>query len=210
MRKWLILLCALLLMMTAPAQAEFVSGLRYEAFLANYSENLDFINENASRHLLPLIPAKRDAGWGDGRLYYEIFGDVLSLAIRTDATGEVIEKCVITLSAPPDMSYGSTVHRDFTTSGYQSYGMLMAMSPAETALERYQLVTEVESGLQTGNGVFHKQIGVYALDAASLEGTVSMTFSNTTAVPTPSPVPSETPVPEATPEPEASEGQSGN
>lgn len=201
-RKWLILLCALLLTMTASAQAEFVSGLRYEAFLDNYSENLDFINDNASRHLLPLIPAKRDAGWGDGRLYYEIFGDVLSLTIRTDATGEVIEECVITLSAPPDMTYGSTIHRDFTTSGYQSYGMLMAMSPAETALERYQLVEEVESGLQSGNGVFHKQIGVYALYAASLDGTVSMTFSNTTAVPTPSPVPSETPVPEATPEPE--------
>lgn len=210
MRKWLILLCALLLMITAPAQAEFVSGLRYEAFLDNYSENLDFINDNAARHLLPLIPAKRDAGWGDGRLYYEIFGDVLSLTIRTDATGEVIEECVITLTAPADMSYGSTVHRDFTTSGYQSYGMLMAMSPAATALERYQLVEEVESGLQSGNGVFHKQIGVYTLDAASLEGTVNMTFSNTTAVPTPSPVPSETPVPEATPEPEASSEASSN
>lgn len=201
MRKCLILLCALLVMICAPAQAEFVSGLGYEAFLANYTENLHFINENASRHLLPLIPAKRDAGWGDGRLYYEIFGDVLSLTIRTDATGTVIEECIITLTAPADMSYGSTIHRDFTTSGFQSYGMLMAMSPAETALERYHLVEEVENGLATGNGVFHKQIGVYALDAVSLDGTVSMIFTNSTAVPTPSPVPSETPVPEATPAP---------
>lgn len=205
MRKCLILLCALLVMICGTAQAEFVSGLRYDAFLANYTESLDFINENASRHLLPLIPAKRDAGWGDGRLYYEIFGDVLSLSIRTDASGEVIEECIITLTAPPDMSYGSSVHRDFTTSGYQSYGMLMAMSPAETSLERYQLVQEVESGLQSGNGVFHKQIGVYALDAASLDGTVSMIFTNSTAVPTPSPVPSETPVPESTPAPEGEE-----
>lgn len=201
MRKWLILLICLILMTVGTANAEMVSGLRYEDFLARYADNLDFINENASRHLLPLIPAKRDAGWGDGRLYYEIFGDVLSLTLRTDATGEVIESCVITLTAPPDMSYGSTIHRDFTTSGYQSYGMLMAMSPEETALERYQLVVEVESGLAAG-GVFHKQIGVYSLDAASLDGTVSMTFTNSTAMPTPSPVPAETPVPEATPEPE--------
>ena len=201
MRKWSILLICLILMTVGTASAEMVSGLRYEDFLARYADNLDFINENASRHLLPLIPAKRDAGWGDGRLYYEIFGDVLSLTLRTDATGEVIESCVITLTAPPDMSYGSTIHRDFTTSGYQSYGMLMAMSPAETALERYQLVVEVESGLAAA-GVFHKQIGVYSLDAASLDGTVSMTFTNSTAMPTPSPVPAETPVPEHTPEPE--------
>ena len=209
MRKWL-LLCVLLVMLCGTACAESVSGLRYEAFLASYTENLDFINENASRHLLPLIPAKRDAGWNDGRLFYEIFGDVLSLTIRTESTGEVIEECIITLTAPPDMSYGSTIHRDFTTSGYQSYGMLMAMSPAEDAYDRYLLVQEVESGLQSGGGVFHKQIGVYALDAASLDGTVSMTFTNSTAMPTPSPVPSETPVPEATPAPEATEAPSGS
>lgn len=202
MRKWFSFFLCLILLTVSTACAESVSGLRYEDFLANYTDNLDFINENASRHLLPLIPAKRDAGWGDGRLFYEIYGDVLSLNIRTDATGKVIESCVITLTAPPNMSYGSTIHRDFTTSGYQSYGMLMAMSPAATPLERYQLVVEVESGLAAG-GTFHKQIGVYSLDAASLDGTVSMTFTNSTAMPTPSPVPSETPVPEATPEPES-------
>jgi len=203
-RKWLILWLCIMLLAAGTAHAETVSGLRYDMFLENYADNLDFINDNANRHLLPLIPAKRDAGWGDGRLFYEIFGDVLSLTIQTDITGKVIESCVITLTAPPDMSYGSTIHRDFTTSGYQSYGMLMAMSPAATALERYQLVVEVENGLAASN-VFHKQIGVYSLDAASLDGTVSMTFTNSTAMPTPSPVPSETPVPEATPEPEKQE-----
>ena len=202
MRKWLLFSLCLIMLTVCTANAESVSGLLYDDFLANYTENLDFINENASRHLLPLIPAKRDAGWGDGRLFYEIFGDVLSLNLRTDATGKVIESCVITLTAPPDMSYGSTIHRDFTTSGYQSYGMLMAMSPAETPLERYQLVVEVESGLASG-GVFHKQIGVYSLDAASLDGTVSLTFTNSTAMPTPSPIPSATPVPEETPAPES-------
>ena len=202
MRKWLILFFCLMLLPVSAANAEAVSGLRYEDFLANYAENLDFINDNASRHLLPLIPAKRDAGWGDGRMYYELPGDVLSLSLRTDVTGEVIEQCTITLTAPADMSYGSTIHRDFTTSGYQSYGLLMAMSPAETAYDRYQLVVEVENGLSSGSGVFYKQIGVYSLDAASLDGTVIMNFTNSTAKPTPTPVPTASPVPEATPEPE--------
>lgn len=202
MRKWLILLFTLILLTVCTAQAETVTGLAYDDFLKKYAENLDFINDNAGRHLLPLIPAKRDAGWNDGRLYYEIFGDVLTLTIRTDSTGQVIEYCSITLTAPADMSYGSTIHRDFTTSGYQSYGMLMAMSPAATPYERYALVTEVENGLLTGNGIFYKQIGIYSLEVVSLDGTVIMTFNNSTAMPTPSPVPSETPVPEETTAPD--------
>ena len=205
MRKWFALLLCLMFFLINTASAESISGLSYEAFLANYADNLNFINDNASRHLLPLIPAKRDAGWGDGRLFYEIFGDVLSLTIRTNDTGLLIEECTISLTAPPDMSYGSTLHRDFTTSGYQSYGMLMAMSPAETALDRYQMVSEVENGLATGNGVYHKQVGVYSLDAASMDGTVTIVFTNSTAKPTPSPIPSETPEPTATPEPEEQE-----
>lgn len=202
MRKWLIIFFCLMLLFVTGAGAEAVSGLRYDDFLASYAENLDFINDNASRHLLPLIPAKRDTGWGDGRLYYELPGDVLTMTIRTDVTGELIEQCTISLTAPADMSYGSTIHRDFTTSGYQSYGLLMAMSPAETAYDRYQLVMDVEKGLSTGSGVFHAQIGVYSLEAVSLDGTVVMNFTNSTAKPTPSPVPTASPVPEATLEPE--------
>jgi hypothetical protein len=205
-RKWLILLFTLILLTICTAQAETVTGLAYDDFLKKYAENLDFINDNAGRHLLPLIPAKRDAGWNDGRLYYEIFGDVLTLTIRTDSTGQVIEYCSITLTAPADMSYGSTIHRDFTTSGYQSYGMLMAMAAGETAYDRYQLVTEVEEGLKNGGGVFYRQIGVYQLEAVSQNGAVTMTFTNTTAAPTPSPEPSPSPTPdpnaEPTPEPE--------
>lgn len=201
MRKWLILLLTLMMLTVCTAHAETVTGLFYDDFLSKYAENLDFINDNAGRHLLPLIPAKRDAGWNDGRLYYEIFGDVLTLTIRTDSTGKVIEYCSISLTAPADMSYGSTIHRDFTTSGYQSYGMLMAMAAGQTAYDRYSLVTEVESGL-AASGVFYKQIGVYQLEAVSLDGTVIMTFTNSTAMPTPSPAPSATPVPEETPVPE--------
>ncbi len=197
MRKWILMMTVLLMLTAATSCAETVTGLTYDRFMETYAENLDFINDNANRHLLPLIPAKRDAGWGDGREYHEIFGDVLSLVIRTEPISEIIESCQITLTAPADMAYGSPVHRDFTTSGYQSYAMLMAMDPGATAYERYQLVTDVEAGL-AGGAVFQKQIGVYVLDAASLDGTVTLLFSNTTALPTPSPVPTETPVPDPT------------
>lgn len=203
MRKWFTLFLVLLMLTAGSACAQSVTGVQYDDFLSRYADNLDFINDNAGRHLLPLIPAKRDAGWNDGRLFYEIFGDVLSLSIRTDASGEVIEQCIITLTAPADMSYGNSIHRDFTTSGYQSYGMLMAMSPGETAYDRYQLVVDVESGLSAGGGVFGKQIGVYYLEAVSLDGTVMMTFTNSTGAPTPSPVPIATPTPEPAPETEA-------
>lgn len=198
MRKWMLCLTAALLLFTSAAGAEGVIGLSYEDYMACYAENLDFINDNRGRHLLPLIPAKRDAGWGDGRLYHEIYGDVLSLVIRTEPVGKIIESCQITLTAPPNMTYGDSVYRDFSTSGFQSYGMLMAMSNAATPYERYLLVEELENGLATGGGVFRKQVGVYQLEATSENGTVTILFTNSTGNPTPSPVPRETPLPEAT------------
>lgn len=208
MRKQLLLTVLLLAvaLCASHACADTVTGLTYDRFREVYAENLDFINDNASRHLLPLIPAKRDAGWGDGREYHEILGDVLSLVIRTEPICEIIESCQITLTAPQDMAYGNAVHRDFTTSGYQSYAMLMAMDTRETAYERYQLVEEVEAGIANG-GVYRRQVGVYQLEASSQNGMVTMLFTNSTALPTPSPVPTETPVPEAT-EPPAPEQES--
>ncbi len=204
-KRMLCLLLALMLLIPCAA-GESVTGLSYDDFTRLYADNLDFINDNAGRHLLPLIPANRDAEWNDGREYYEIYGDVLTLCIRTDPGGDIIESCVITLTAPADMSYGSSVYRDFTTSGYQSYGLLMAMAAGETAYDRYQLVTDVESGLISGGGVYYRLIGVYQLEAVSQNNTVTMTFTNTTAQPTPSPEPSPSPTPdpdaEPTPEPE--------
>lgn len=198
MKRRILILTVLLVLCAASACAQTVTGLTYEMFMESYAQNLDFINDNAGRHLLPLIPSKRDAGWGDGREYREILGDVLSLVIRTEPISEIIESCQITLTAPPNMSYGDVLHRDFTTSGYQSYGMLMAMSTAMTAYERYLLVDEVEAGLAAGQGTYQRLLGVYELLATSENGTVTMLFTNTTALPTPTPVPSETPVPEAT------------
>ncbi|MBE5800874.1 MAG: hypothetical protein E7319_01130 [Clostridiales bacterium] len=205
MRRLSILILVLCLLCSCALGEETISGVRYKDYLTRYAENIDLINNSAGRHLLPLVPATRSSAERDGRKYHEIFGDVLSLTIRTDPTGEIIELCTITITAPADMAYGSATHRDFTTSGYQSYAMLMAMDTASHAHERYQLVEDVEAGLANGNGTYLRQLGVYRLTCTSENRTVTMQFHNTLVEPTPTPAPEETPVTEAeaTPEPDS-------
>ena len=60
----------------------------------------------------------------------ELLGDVLRVTIRLDQSNKVIETCEIVLTAPPGMSYGTSEYNDFTTSGYHSYALLMAMHTA--------------------------------------------------------------------------------
>ncbi len=202
MRK-LISLLMLLCLFTVPAYAD-VSGVTYEDFQSSYSENINFINENASRHLLPLIPVKTVSDLGDGRTYYDIEGDVLSLHIRVDMIGYV-ESCTITLTAPPNMAYGNNVHRDFTTSGFQHYAMLMAMDASATAFDRYQLVEQVEGGLVQGGGEYQCMLDVYQLKATSVDGTVTVEFTNTSAQPTLPPTPTDAPATDAQTEASAEE-----
>lgn len=206
MQKRMLILVAMLMLLVATAARAETTGLTYNDFRDAYAENINFINDNAGRMLLPLVPAKRDAGWGDGREIYEVYGDVLSLSLRTEYATKIVESCLITLTAPPNMEYGSSIHKDFTTSGYQSYAMLMAMAPSATPYERYQLVVEVEAGL-AANGTFQKQLGVYTLEAASQNGCVTLLFTNTTAAPTPSPVPTATPVPEPAETPDSGQAE---
>lgn len=63
MRKLLIFCCCLLLILTClPAgMAATISGRGYEDFELCYADNLDFINQNTGRHLLPLVLAKGEA-----------------------------------------------------------------------------------------------------------------------------------------------------
>lgn len=172
----LALLCAL------PSQGcAGISGQRLETFKQYYEDDLTFINDNANRHLLPLSMARRQSGERDGRLYYEIFGDVLSLTVRTDPTGEVIELCQIIVTAPAGMAVGNAVYNDFAISGYHSYALLMAMDSQADAYDRYAMVNMVESGLQASEGSYATQIGVYALTCTRANATVVMTFENTQA-----------------------------
>ena len=115
MRKLLIFCCCLLLSFACltSALAATISGRGYEDFETCYADNLDFINQNTGRHLLPLVLAKGDANADGGHRIYELLGDVLRVTIRLDQSNKVIETCEIVLTAPPGMSYGTSEYNDF-------------------------------------------------------------------------------------------------
>ncbi len=193
MRKLLIFCCCLLagLACLIGAQAATISGRGYEDFEVSYADNLNFINENTGRHLLPLVLAKGDANADGGHRMYELLGDVLRVSIRLDQSNQVIERCEIVLTAPAGMSYGTSEYNDFVTSGYHSYALLMAMHTAADPAVRYGLVTAVNDGLLAGEGAYATQVGVYSLTCARAENVATLTFENTLAA---------TPEPEATPD----------
>lgn len=195
-----ILLCTLLLLVLTAisTSALAISGQPYETFLDYYEDDLEFINENANRHLLPLVVAKRDSDERDGRILYEIYGDVLSLTIRTDPTGEVIEMCQIIMTAPVGMEYGDSAYNDFAISGYHSYAMLMAMDARTEASERYNLVTSVVEGMAANEGQYSTQVGVYTLTCTRVNNVATLTFENSLV-----PAPEESVDPDATADPDA-------
>ena len=53
MKRILTLLCLVLLL--APAGALALTGQNYKTFETYYSANVDFINQNDNRHLLPMF-----------------------------------------------------------------------------------------------------------------------------------------------------------
>ena len=162
MRKLLIFCCCLLLILTClPAgMAATISGRGYEDFELCYADNLDFINQNTGRHLLPLVLAKGEANADGGHRMYELLGDVLRVTIRLDQSNQIIERCEIVLTAPAGMSYGTSEYNDFVTSGYHSYALLMAMHTAADPAVRYGLVTAVNDGLLAGEGTYATQLRV--------------------------------------------------
>ena len=174
MRK---LLCLLLCLFLTGAAAEGTPGRTYETFGDAYAENIVFINENTGRHLLPHTPT-RDYD-KDGNRLYRIDKGALSVVIRMDDLAETIDTCQITLSAPPDMKYGSTQHNDFNTAGYHSYALIMAMDESAAPYERYALVTRISEGLAaTTTGIFETQVGDYHLSCTSANGIATMLFEN--------------------------------
>ena len=172
------MLC-LILLLALPARALALNGQTYDVFKQYYEENVTFINENDNRHLLPLQFSKQKTGVDtQQRIVYRLEGNVLSAVVTTDAISSVIESCVITLTAPANMEYGSAAYRDFAISGYHSYALLMAMQSTENAADRYPLVTQVVQGMADGSGDYTTQTGVYTLHAQRVEQSAVLEFTN--------------------------------
>lgn len=179
MRRLYALCILTALLLAAPGAHASGSGQRYDDFVASYSENLSFINENTGRHLLPLVLAKGSSDADGGHRIYQILGDVLSASIRLDATNDIIETCTIVLTSPRGMTYGGSLYNDFVTSGYHSYALLMAMHPDSEPLNRYALVEAVNAGMGSGNGSFETQVGLYRLTCARTDISATLLFENT-------------------------------
>lgn len=190
MRK---LLCMVfLLLLPAAALAQGARGQQIDVFLAYYEENVSFINQNTGRHLLPLVFASSKSQEGDGRMVYQSFGDVLNVTVRTDPSKEMVEMCQIILTAPSGMEIGNAIYNDFTSSGYHSYALLMAMDGNADPAKRYELVTRVEEGMKQNNGAFMTLEGAYNLTCTNLSGTVTLIFDSSLPAETNEPATEET------------------
>ena len=202
MKRILALLCIALLL--APAGALALTGQNYKTFQTYYNANVDFINKNDNRHLMPMLLSQRNSSKDDGRTYYDLLGDVLSVSVVTDAQS-VIESCSITLTAPANMEYGSAVYNDFAISGYHSYAFLMAMDTHTDPAQRYQLVSDVVEGLKNGGGYYSRQLDAYTLTCTRGDSKATLDFVNG-AMPSASP-PAD---PDATPAPSDNGGDGGD
>ena len=166
-----LLLCAL-----AGAAAADDFGRSYDTFQSLYADNVNFINENTGRHLLP---HKYSASFDtEGKRFYAIASGALYSEIYLDDMFSQIASCKITLQAPEGMSYGDSKHADFTVAGYHSYALIMAMHDDESAAGRYRLVEDINAGLAAGNGEYTKQVGDYRLTCRSEGSSVTMLFEN--------------------------------
>lgn len=192
MRKLMGLILALILL-TGLANAEDF-GRSYREFNALYAENIVFINENTGRHLLPHTPVREYDS--QSRRLYRISGGALNTVIYLDELDQQIASCQITLTAPANMRYGDATYNNFTTAGYHSYAILMAMDPGATAAQRYQLVERINQGLLANEGSFETQVGDYRVTCESFEGVAVMLFENELLMPKPTPEPEIEEIPE--------------
>ena len=179
----LLLIC---LVCIIPQFALAMTGMSFETFERNYAENITFINDNTGRHILPLVFASADGENTDGKKRYAILGDVLSMDLRTDVGGGVIEFLQIILRAPRFMEYGDPAHSDFMTAGFHAYALLMAMHSSSDPALRYGLVTSIETNMQGGDSDYITQLGVYSLLCTKANAEAVFTFENSNLTTQPS------------------------
>lgn len=175
MKRLTALLLALTLLFSAAALAAEDSYTTYEAFIGRYAANLDFINQNENRHLISLIFAGGDTK--DNLRSFQLSGDVLSAELLTRGSGRLIAGLTVRLSAPADPDPASSAYRDFVTSGYQCYALLMAMVDSEDLLARYSLISELNNGV-LDKDEYRTVVGPYSLTARRGEGAMLFTFSS--------------------------------
>lgn len=194
---------ALVLALLPLACALALTGQSYLTFDKHYQDTLKYFNDYENRHLLPLVLARRQSDKGDGRQYYELTGDILTVYITVDSEG-VIEDCDIRLMYPAAGNGNSNVLNDYYNLSYQCVAFQVAMDSHTEVSERLQLAVDIRDGLKAGQGEFVQQLGAYTLSCQLVDQTSVMVnfHNNGVAVETPVPSPAATPSPgESTPPP---------
>ena len=100
MRKLFALILLLCALTGAAAADDF--GQSYDLFQTLYAENVDFINDNTGRHLLPLTFT--GAFDEEGERIFVLASGALYAQIKLDDLAEQIAYCQIMLSAPAGMT----------------------------------------------------------------------------------------------------------
>lgn len=188
MKQIVVLLMVLFLLTcngTALAADETDNRIEYQKYINCYSDNIIFINNNTGRSLLPLVFS---SGETENELrVYRIYGDVLSATVKTKGTSRGIVWLQIILTAPKNMVYGDQTYKDFVTSGYHSYALLMGMNASSDPLVRYALVTAVNNGLSQ-NDLYEDRVGDYKLLCERKDNQVILTFGWREWEPQPAPI----------------------
>lgn len=193
MRRAFVLFLLLLLL---PAAAQALTGQTYETFDAYYQENLRHFNDYEGRHLIPLILARKQSEKADGRAYYTLAGDILTVSVTTDADG-IIETCEVRLAFPKDNSSNTNVMNDYYNLNYQCVAFQIAMDPRTDVNERLRLAAEIRDGLAAGQGTYTRQLGAYTLTCTLVDGYMVVADYQNSGVQldTPTPAPADTPAP---------------
>jgi hypothetical protein len=194
---------ALLLLLWLPAAALALTGQTYDTFDAYYQETLHHFNDYEGRHLIPLILAKRQSDEPDGRLFYSLSGDILTVLVTVDAAG-VIEECEVRLAYPREGDGNANIMNDYYNLNYQCVAFQTAMDPHADVQERLRLAADIRDGLAAGLGSYARQLGAYTLTCTLVDGNMVVANFRNSGVPveTPVPPPTDTPAPGETPAPE--------
>ena len=189
-------LAAALLLLWLPAAALALTGQTYETFDAYYQETLHHFNDYEGRHLIPLILARKQSEKADGRAYYTLAGDILTVSVTTDADG-IIETCEVRLAFPKDNSGNTNVMNDYYNLNYQCVAFQIAMDPRTDVNERLRLAAEIRDGLAAGQGNYTRQLGAYTLTCTLVDGSMVVAdYQNSgVQIDTPTPAPANTPAP---------------
>ena len=169
------------LLLWLPAGALALTGQSISTFITYYKENIEYINDQQDRHLLPL---ELDiANQDNGGKQYSSNSDLLMVTVNTDAS-DVITSCELRLTYPKGAQPGNSLALDYDRANFHFVALTMAMHVAKDAISRAYLVAEILDNLTINHGIYERQYGSYTISCVSVAGEGAVfTFTNNSLTP---------------------------